>query len=301
MDKLPLYKIVINEDDDLSGIELISLVDKPAIEIKGVAFSKQEFEDHFVGGLKTHPNCSCEIVNGKWVVHPEKSDSGTCELCLKQQKRYNAGRPGSSGFSEMKFIADGDKQIIAGPILIPNKPIYRNSNGYEYNIVFSAEEIDKLVTKLKKKNNNRIISLMHTDKMVDAYIKEDWIIRDSNLDTSRSFGFDLPEGTYFALIKIEDKELWETEVKQKGRFGFSIEGILGHSLVSFIEIEKPEIKLTESDMISYVISDFIEPKPGDTEEEYISKCISKVIKDGTAQDNKQAAAICYNYWNTKRK
>jgi hypothetical protein len=42
-DKLPIYEILINEDDsDITGIDLISLVDKPAIEVKGYAFSDQK-------------------------------------------------------------------------------------------------------------------------------------------------------------------------------------------------------------------------------------------------------------------
>jgi hypothetical protein len=39
-ENLPLYKILVNEDDE-SGIEFISLVKSPAIEINWVAFSKQ--------------------------------------------------------------------------------------------------------------------------------------------------------------------------------------------------------------------------------------------------------------------
>jgi hypothetical protein len=44
MEKLPLYRIVINEDDELTGVDFISLVDEPAIEINWMAFSSVHFD-----------------------------------------------------------------------------------------------------------------------------------------------------------------------------------------------------------------------------------------------------------------
>jgi hypothetical protein len=44
MEKLPLYRIVINEDDELTGVDFISLVDEPAIEINWMAFSSEHFD-----------------------------------------------------------------------------------------------------------------------------------------------------------------------------------------------------------------------------------------------------------------
>jgi hypothetical protein len=36
------------------------------------------------------------------------------------------------------------------------------------------------------------------------------------------------------------------------------------------------------------------PKPGETEDDYISYCIGEEISNGMEQD--QAAAVCYSYW-----
>lgn len=41
------------------------------------------------------------------------------------------------------------------------------------------------------------------------------------------------------------------------------------------------------------------PEKGETKEAYISRCIPYVIKEGTAKDEKQAAAICYSFWEKK--
>jgi len=43
------------------------------------------------------------------------------------------------------------------------------------------------------------------------------------------------------------------------------------------------------------------PKKGETEKDFISRCIPYVIKEGTAKDTKQAAAICYSIWRDRNK
>ena len=36
------------------------------------------------------------------------------------------------------------------------------------------------------------------------------------------------------------------------------------------------------------------PNPNEPEEDFVSRCIPIVLEEGTAKDNKQAAAICYS-------
>jgi hypothetical protein len=38
------------------------------------------------------------------------------------------------------------------------------------------------------------------------------------------------------------------------------------------------------------------PKKGEKKEDYISRCIPYVLKEGTADDKQQAAVICYSLW-----
>lgn len=175
MDKLPVYQIVVEEDDD-TGIALISLVDDPAISMKGMAFSNK---------------------------------------------------------SSMSFKEVGDKQVIVGPALIPDMRIYREDDKYgKYYVTFSKETIEKMVEKFNKYGSNRKINIDHSNQMVDAFIMEDWIVEDSVYDKSRKYGFEVPVGTYMIMVKIEDTSFWNEEVKGNGKFGFSIEGLLGQQLVS---------------------------------------------------------------------
>jgi hypothetical protein len=174
-DKLPVYEIMVDEFDE-TGISLISLVEDPAIMVKGMAFNKS---------------------------------------------------------SMMSFKEVGDKQIIVGPALIPNMRIYREDEKFgQYYVVFSAETIAKMVEKFNKYGSNRKINIDHSNMMVDAFIVEDWIVEDAVYDKSRKYGIEVPVGTYMIMVKIEDKSFWESEVKGNGKFGFSIEGLLGQQLVS---------------------------------------------------------------------
>lgn len=305
-ERIPIYSAVVNDNDE-TGLKLISLVDKPAIEIKGYAFAKKRYDlqpFEYDSYFHTHPNCNCSFNNGIWTTEPTPDGMYPCKVCLDMKSTYEkwfskkgsgaSSAPGSRNFS-MEFSANKDSQVIAGPIMIPDTNIYRKDEDGEYYIQFSKDTIKKLTDKFFKNNNNRSINLDHSDVMVQGYIQEHWIVEDSTYDKSKYYGFNLPVGTSFVVIKVENEEFWNQEVKDLGKFGFSIEGILGKKLMKYSKIE-----LSEDDMISYIISDFVEPTKDENEEEFISRCISKVINDGTAEDEKQGYAICKTYWDNKK-
>lgn len=199
--RLPVYEIVV-EDNDETGIQLISLVEDPAIMMKGMTFNE------------------------------EKSF-----LSFKE--------------------ADGEKQIIVGPALIPGMRIYREDEKFgEYYVVFSKETIEKMVEKFNKYGSNRKINLDHSNQMVDGFIMEDWIVEDEVYDKSRKYGFEVPVGTYMIMVKIEDKAFWNTEVKGNNKFGFSIEGLLGQQLISMSKDFTID-DLTEEDLIQLFSQVFI--------------------------------------------
>jgi hypothetical protein len=82
--------------------------------------------------------------------------------------------------------------------------------------------------------------------MVEAFILEDWIVEDPVYDKSRKYGFEVPVGTYMIKVKIENKEFWNQEVKGNGKFGFSIEGLLGQQLVSLMK--QNEVTIDDLDL-----------------------------------------------------
>jgi hypothetical protein len=178
----PIYEIVC-DDTERTGIRLLSIVDEPAIEMMGVAFSID------------------------------------------------------TSMKDYQFKAQEDKQMIVGPGMIPNKKILRkDEDGNFYYNVFKAETILKLVQKFNSQGTNRKINVDHSNKMVNAYIMENWIVEDTYYDKSRMYGFNVPVGTWMVSIKIEDKEFWNKEVKELGKFGFSIEGVMGEKPLEYSKI-----------------------------------------------------------------
>lgn len=212
MDNLPVYKIDINETDN-SGIEFISLVYSPAILVKGFTFAS-------VVMPPCHDYCKCEIIDGSWTFG--SSEGGPCEFCVNNKNEYERSR------RTFEFKFDEEKQMIAGPAIIPDVKIYRRDNDLgEYYVVFTKEVIEKMVEKFNQNPNPTPINLDHQDTIAPAFIKGSWIIDNPEFDKSRQYGFDLPVGTWFLEVKVTDNEFWQEQVKDKGKFGFSIEGLMG--------------------------------------------------------------------------
>ena len=138
---------------------------------------------------------------------------------------------------EFRFKSVKDKQIIVGPAIIPNKKILRKDNNDNYYYVyFTKEVICKMVEKFVKDNNNQSLNIDHSNKMVPGFIQSSWIVEDPMYDKSRFYGFNLPIGSYFIEVKIEDENFWMSEVKEEGRYGFSIEGLMGQKLVQMEKV-----------------------------------------------------------------
>jgi len=137
---------------------------------------------------------------------------------------------------EYRFKSVKDQQIIVGPAMIPDKKIFRKDNNDNYYYVyFTKDTIKKMVGKFVKENNNKSLNIDHSNKMVPGFIQSSWIVEDPTYDKSRYYGFNLPIGSYFIEVKIDDTEFWLNEVKEEGRYGFSVEGLMGQKLV---EMEK---------------------------------------------------------------
>lgn len=133
------------------------------------------------------------------------------------------------------FMALADQQKLAGAFLIPDQKIYRNDNGEEYYITFTSETIRKIAERFNENLSQQNINLMHekNSKVEGAFVLENWIIEDTNLDKSNKYGFTLPVGTWFGLVKVNNDAFWQDQVKSGKVRGFSIEGVLGMVKANF--------------------------------------------------------------------
>jgi hypothetical protein len=189
--RLPTYKIIVNPDDNETGVYGISLVDEPAIEVDWIKLSKE--------------------------------------------------------LEEIFFSVQKDKQMLFGPLLIPDKLILRRaSNGDLYNIVFDKDTIQTIADKYNETGDNKTFNFQHSDRVVDAVLLQNWIT--GNVDKSQDYGYSLPEGTWFGGVKVKDESFWMNEVKSEKVKGFSIEIKAETELIkmtSEMEDKNKNIKLME--------------------------------------------------------
>ena len=111
---------------------------------------------------------------------------------------------------KLATISD-ERRVLMGVALIPDKPIYRNDPEMgEYNIVFSADTIEKAAYDFIRNGNSNNSTIEHeidlgSDKVS---VVESWIIEDTNKDKSRKYGFDEPVGSWMVTMKIHDDAVW---------------------------------------------------------------------------------------------
>ena len=161
----------------------------------------------------------------------EAEDTGVYAVSLVDQPAIEVDWIKLSKEIDMHFAEVADKQMLYGPLLIPGKMIYRkNENtGEEYNIVFDAEVIEKIAQKYNKNKLTDKFNINHSGREVSAFLSENWLTRIP--DASESYGFDLPLGTWFAGVKVEDTDFWLSEVRTEKVKGFSVEIWAGLELI----------------------------------------------------------------------
>ena len=119
---------------------------------------------------------------------------------------------------------DGERRILMGALLIPNKPIYRRNGEDEYYIYFSKDTVLKAsqMYLMNSKQNNS--TLEHQYELEGLSLVESWIVEDKVHDKSVKFGMDLPLGTWVGSVKVNNDKIWKEFVQTKKIRGFSIEG-----------------------------------------------------------------------------
>ena len=127
-------------------------------------------------------------------------------------------------FSEEKkdmFFVDEEKGIVVGPVIVPNKPIFRGSETGGYYVQFSVDTIEKMMRSYAEKGLHNSFNIQHQYETDEVYMLEIWM-KESEEDKSKMYGFDLPVGTVFAKAYVKSQAIRD-EIKASGLNGFSIE------------------------------------------------------------------------------
>jgi hypothetical protein len=150
---------------------------------------------------------------------------------------------------ELKEV-DGEKRILMGAALVPNKQIYRKNGDKEFYIYFSEDTVRKASELFLMRANQNNATLEHEKKMLDGMsVVESWIIEDEKTDKSKLYNFNLPKGTWMISMKVNNDEIWN-KVKAGEVKGFSIEGY-------FVDKYEMSLQETEDDRLIKAIRDLI--------------------------------------------
>ena len=165
--------------------------------------------------------------------------------------------------SKVEFkTVDEEQRILMGLVLEPNKPVYRNEGGEEFNIVFSNKIVKELSHNFFKAGHQRNSSIEHNGEPIKGVtFVESWIVEDSKIDKSANFGFSYPKGSWVATMKVDSDDIWNEYVKSGKVLGFSIDAFLKlkevklKSEINMSEIKTGFAKLTEDLLIALNIKD----------------------------------------------
>ena len=216
--KLPIFYATINES--LKGLELkeqgiqnIALVDSPAMLTEWLMFSANDPQD-----ISFH----------------------LTEENLAIPKRV-----------EFKMSLNEEQRIITAPVIIAGLPIYRkiNEGGVEkeFYVVYKKDVNMKILQKYMSDGNQKKVKLTHdTHELSKGAFVFEMFMSDESRGISQPKGFNLPDGTIFCSMKINNDDVW-SRVKKGEVNGISLEG--------FFDLEQ-EIELT-ADEIEAIIQNIL--------------------------------------------
>lgn len=166
---------------------------------------------------------------------------------------------------------DGEKRILTGLVLEPNKPIYRNNNGNEYYIEFDEDTIRDLSYNFFRSSSHKNSTIEHESPIEGITFVESWIVDDPKNDKGNAIGLSYPKGSWLATMKVDSDEIWQNYVKSGKVLGFSIDAIIKLE-------EMSETKLSKVDVFLSSLKDVLglsEEKPKEVEEVKMGSAKSK--------------------------
>jgi hypothetical protein len=124
----------------------------------------------------------------------------------------------------MKFALNEEQRIITAPVIVADLPIYRKVDNKEFYVVYKKPIIMQIAQKYGAENRNKLIKLTHDTDLIskDVFVFESFV-SDTTRGISQPKGFNLPDGTWFVSMKINNPEIW-AKAKSGEIKGISLEG-----------------------------------------------------------------------------
>ncbi len=195
---------------------------------------------------------------------------------------------------------DGERRILMGALLIPNKPIYRRNGEDEYYIYFSKDTVLKAsqMYLMNSKQNNS--TLEHQHELEGLSLVESWIVEDKVHDKSVKYGMDLPLGSWVGSVKVNNDKIWNEFVKTGKVKGFSIEGYFADKMErpndatikdELAAIEEAEAGYLLSQVVAVLTNEDVELESYSDYPSSVSNNAKRGLKLNEAVNNKCATQV----------
>jgi hypothetical protein len=186
---------------------------------------------------------------------------------------------------ELILLKETEKGLLVTPVLIPNQKILRvdPKTGEKYNILFPKETIELAQRQFHINGNQSKSNLEHTDiKLEGVTVVESWLKEFDN-DKSTNYGFDLPIGTWFVTMKVDNEEVKE-KIKSGAIKGISIEGefnINTNKMTKEEFLKSLKTLFTKEEVVELAEEVVVEETPAEVETKLASLEVGSTVPDGT--------------------
>jgi hypothetical protein len=170
---------------------------------------------------------------------------GKAALGWSRNKLRELGQLEEEFSASLSFaVQDEDQKIVSGPLMIADLPMYRRDEEGEYYVMFSREQIKKIVQRFFKKGYQAKVNIEHKKPAEGVYMFESYIIdRERGVNPPKGFK-DVADGSWFGSFKVENDDLWK-KVKDGTFKGFSVEGLFKYEKTG-------EVMSKEEEMMSQI-------------------------------------------------
>ena len=149
---------------------------------------------------------------------------------------------------------DDEKRLLMGAALIPNKPIFRKNGDNIFYVYFSQKTVRRASELFFQNSMQNNATLEHEMEINNLTVVESWIVEDTEMDKSKKYGLNVPNGTWMISMKVENDEVWNDYVKTGKVKGFSIEGFFADKAQVRNEDLKAELAAIEEEEAEFMLS-----------------------------------------------
>ena len=123
---------------------------------------------------------------------------------------------------KVKVVLSEERKLLTAVVMQPDFPMYRDIQGHQFYVKYSAETIEKMAFKYMRELKLAEVNVEHSVDVKDVYIVESGIV-DSTRGMSGPTGLELKEGSWWVTFKVDNPDVWGAA--KDGTFtGVSLEG-----------------------------------------------------------------------------